>query len=112
MSIFLETERLVLRVPKLCDLDTLVTLRSDFEVMQYTGEGGAQTKEQVQDYLNFAISYHKKHGLGFYLVFEKESGSFVGEAGLFHCYLMTLSPKLKSIIIYTKSSGEKAMLLN
>ncbi len=84
MSIFLETKRLILKAPELTDLDKLVALRSDHEVMKYTGEGGAQTKEQVQDYLNFALSYQKKHDMGFYLVFEKESGNFIGEAGLFH----------------------------
>ncbi|HAU0262644.1 TPA: GNAT family N-acetyltransferase [Legionella pneumophila] len=95
MSIFLETERLFLRAPELSDLDTLVTLRSDFEIMKYTGEGGAQTKEQVRDYLNFALSYQKKHGLGFYLVFEKESGHFVGEAGLFHLLFDDTQPEIE-----------------
>lgn len=28
--------------------------------------------------------YFKKHGLAFFSVFEKETGVFVGEAGLFH----------------------------
>ena len=84
MSIFLETKRLFLKAPELTDLDELIALRSDLEVMKYTGEGGAQTKEQVKDYLNFALAYQKKHGMGFYLVFEKDSGSFIGEAGLFH----------------------------
>ena len=95
MSIFLETKRLVLRAPVLSDLDELVTLRSDFEVMKYTGEGGAQTKEQVQDYLNFALSYQKKHSMGFYLVFEKESGCFVGEAGLFHLLFDDTQPEIE-----------------
>lgn len=95
MSIFLETKRLILRAPELSDLDKLVTLRSDFEVMKYTGEGGAQTKEQVQDYLNFAMSYQKKHGMGFCLVFEKESSRFVGEAGLFHLLFDDTQPEIE-----------------
>ena len=63
--------------------------------MKYTGEGGAQTKEQVQDYLNFALSYQKKHGMGFCLVFEKESSSFVGEAGLFHLLFDDTQPEIE-----------------
>ena len=43
MSIFLETKRLLLKTPELTDLDKLVALRSNFEVMKYTGEGGPQT---------------------------------------------------------------------
>lgn len=81
---FLETKRLMLKIPKLSNMDNLVPLRADIEVMQYTGEGTVQTKKQVEEYLNFVISYFEKHGMGFFLVFEKESGSFVGEAGLFH----------------------------
>jgi GrpB-like predicted nucleotidyltransferase (UPF0157 family)/predicted acetyltransferase len=84
MEIFLETERLILKKPELSDLDILYTLRSDPKVMQYTGYGATQTKEQVKEYLDFAIPYKNKHGIGFCLVFEKESGSFIGEAGLFH----------------------------
>ena len=95
MSIFLETKRLRLKTPELTDLDKLVALRSDFEVMKYTGEGGAQTKEQVQDYLSFAWSYQKKHGMGFYLVFEKDSGSFIGEAGLFHLLFDDTQPEIE-----------------
>ncbi|KTD56741.1 multifunctional nucleotidyltransferase/glutamate rich protein GrpB/ribosomal protein alanine acetyltransferase [Legionella santicrucis] len=95
MYIFLETERLILRAPALSDLDELVELRSDFDVMRYTGEGGAQTKEQVLDYLNFVLSYRKKFDLGFNLVFEKEGGSFVGEAGLFHLLFDDTQPKIE-----------------
>ncbi|HCJ1159129.1 TPA: GNAT family N-acetyltransferase [Legionella pneumophila] len=84
MGIFLETKRLILKRVELSDLDLLVALRSDLEVMENTGYGGTQTIEEVREYLDFAIPYQEKHGMGFCLVFEKESGNFVGEAGLFH----------------------------
>jgi RimJ/RimL family protein N-acetyltransferase len=83
-TISLETERLILKKLELSDISNLVPLRADIEVMHYTGEGAVQTRKQVEEYLNFIISYFEKYGLGFYLVFEKESGSFIGEAGLFH----------------------------
>jgi RimJ/RimL family protein N-acetyltransferase len=95
MSVFLETERLILKKPELSDIAYLVALRSDFEVMQYTGEGEAQTEEQVKEYLNFAIAYKKKHGMGFCLVFEKETGKFVGEAGLFHLLFDDTQPEIE-----------------
>ena len=65
MSFFLETKRLILKTAELSDLDMLVALRSDFEVMENTGYGGSQTKEEVSEYLDFAISYQKKHGVGY-----------------------------------------------
>jgi GrpB-like predicted nucleotidyltransferase (UPF0157 family)/RimJ/RimL family protein N-acetyltransferase len=73
----------------------LVALRSDLEVMENTGYGGTQTKEEVREYLDFAISYHEKHGMGFCLVFEKESGSFVGEAGIFHLLFNDEQPEIE-----------------
>jgi GrpB-like predicted nucleotidyltransferase (UPF0157 family)/predicted acetyltransferase len=84
MSIFLETKRLVLRTTQLSDLDNLIALRSDPDVMKYIGNGSTQTKEQVESFLKNAIPYQEKYGLGFCSVFEKESGDFVGQGGLFH----------------------------
>jgi GrpB-like predicted nucleotidyltransferase (UPF0157 family)/RimJ/RimL family protein N-acetyltransferase len=95
MGIFLETKRLILKTAELSDLDMLVALRSDLEVMENTGYGGTQTKEEVREYLDFAIPYQKKHGMGFCLVFEKESGDFVGEAGLFHLLFDDTQPELE-----------------
>ena len=84
MGIFLETKRLILKRLEPSDFDRLLALRSDVEVMCYTGEGGPQTEEQVQQYLKFSLAYQEKHGLGFCTVFEKETEQFIGEAGLFH----------------------------
>ena len=95
MDIFLETKRLILKTAELSDLDMLVALRSDFEVMENTGYSVTQTKEEVREYLNFAISYQEMHGMGFCLVFEKESGNFIGEAGLFHLLFDDAQPEIE-----------------
>lgn len=84
MIIFLETKRLILKPPEQSDLDNLLALRSEPEVMQYVGDGNIQTLEQVQEVLDTIIEYQKKHGFGFCSVYEKETGNFVGQAGLFH----------------------------
>lgn len=84
MTIFLETERLILRAPQKSDLDDLIRLRTDPLVMQYVGNGLIQTKEQVEEFLTIAIAYQQKYGFGFCSVFEKESEQFIGQAGLFH----------------------------
>jgi RimJ/RimL family protein N-acetyltransferase len=83
MSIFLETKRLILKTPDLSDLDNLIILRSDPDAMKYTGDD-VQKKEEVKEILDFFISYYDKYGMGFFSVFEKETNSFVGQAGLFH----------------------------
>ncbi|MBA3537650.1 MAG: GNAT family N-acetyltransferase [Tatlockia sp.] len=95
MGIFLETKRLILKTAEISDLEMLVALRSDFEVMENTGYGGTQTKEEVREYLDFAISYQKKQGMGFCLVFERESTHFIGEAGLFHLLFDDAQPEIE-----------------
>ena len=84
MSIFLETKRLILKKTELSDFDRLMALRSDPDVMKYLGDGTVHTEDQVRKFLSMAIPYQEKHGIGFCTVFEKESGDFIGQAGLFH----------------------------
>jgi len=84
MSIFLETKRLILKPIASTDLDNLFALRSDPVVMKYIGDGSVQTKEQVENFIQCGSGYFEKYGLDFFSVFEKETGDFVGQAGLFH----------------------------
>ncbi|MCZ6913960.1 MAG: GNAT family N-acetyltransferase [Rickettsia endosymbiont of Ixodes persulcatus] len=82
MTIFLETERLLLKPIVLTDFDDLLALRSNPDVMKYLGS--VQTKEEVKLFLEKTIPYQAKHRIGFCSVFEKESHAFIGQAGLFH----------------------------
>jgi len=84
MTTFLETKRLILKHTDYSDLNNLIELRSDPNVMKYIGDGAPQTKEDVERFLAYAIPYQKKYGFGFCSVFEKDSGNFIGQAGLFH----------------------------
>lgn len=87
MGTFLETPRLILKFLSWTDLDDLIALRTDPEVMRYIGysnPGDIQTPQQVERFLKMAIEYQEKYGFGFCAVFEKASGDFVGQAGLFH----------------------------
>lgn len=84
MNIVLETKRLVLKPISLTDLDDLLALRSDPEVMRYAGDGSIHTREKVQDFIQCGRAYYEQYGLDFFSVFEKETGDFVGQAGLFH----------------------------
>ena len=81
-AIFLETERLRLYLPSRVDFDLILALRSDPDVMAFIGE--PHTREDVERFFEIALPYQEKHGFGFCSVFEKESGEFVGQAGLFH----------------------------
>lgn len=51
--------------------------------MKYIGD--VKTKKEIEDFFfDVVVPYHKKHGIGFCSVFEKETRLFVGQAGLFH----------------------------
>ncbi len=83
-SIFLETNRLLLKFTRADDFQNLMVLRSDPNVMRYIGDGTTHQASQVEHFLKTALAYQKRHGIGFCSVFEKDSGKFIGQAGLFH----------------------------
>ena len=85
MNNFLETKRLILKPIDPSHLDDLFALRSDPDVMKYIGESGAtQTREEVENFIQCGTGYYEEYGLDFFSVYEKETGAFVGQAGLFH----------------------------
>lgn len=94
MTEILETERLRLTIATMADYDDLLALRTDPEVMSCAvnsgpefGSGKIQTPEQVKENLSLSESYYNDYGLGFFCAYEKNTGDFIGQAGLFHwCY--------------------------
>lgn len=81
MPIFLETERLILKTSDALDLNHVLMLLQDSAIIQYDT---VRTNAEIQNFLQNAIAYQKKYGFGFCSVFEKESGEFIGQAGIFH----------------------------
>jgi len=84
MSHMLKTKRLALKPVNLSHFNDLFSLRSDPDVMKYTADGRIQTRKEVEDFIKSAEGYYDKYGLDFFSVYEKETGIFVGQAGLFH----------------------------
>jgi [ribosomal protein S5]-alanine N-acetyltransferase len=91
---FLETERLVVKLTSSDDFDNILALRSDPQVQKYTTNPPA-TKKDVQRFLGMIIPYQAKHGHGMASVFEKESGVFIGQAGIFHIGHYDLQPEIE-----------------
>jgi ribosomal-protein-alanine N-acetyltransferase len=83
MTIFIETERLIINIPTLSDLQDQHLLQSDPDVMQYIGLGPRTENEVLEGLLN-AIRHQEKHGFSLGSVFEKDTGDFVGRAGLIY----------------------------
>jgi len=82
MSIFLETKRLIIKTPSLEYLNEAFLLDSDPTVMNFMG--GPRSMKSAREWLEKSIGHQERNGFGFGLVFEKETGLFVGRAGLFY----------------------------
>ena len=80
MTVFLETERLVLRRFTVDDADLLVELDSDPEVMFFVNGGRATSRREITtDVLPAFLSYYERYpGYGFWAVIERMTGAFVG----------------------------------
>lgn len=77
-----ETERLVLRLLTLDDLDDLAALYRDPEVRRYFPDG-TRTREQTREELEWIIDvYYGRYGYGLWATILKESGAFIGRCGL------------------------------
>jgi len=83
MGTFLETKRLILKTPKLSDMNELVLLQSDPDVMKYIGQG-VRTREETKKFLETAIQHQEKHQFSMCSVYEKSTDKFVGQAGLIY----------------------------
>jgi RimJ/RimL family protein N-acetyltransferase len=78
----LETERLVLRPLSLNDLDDIAGFVADPETMRYIGTGGARTRDQARESLDWMIGTFEHQGFGHLGVERKEDGVLVGRSGL------------------------------
>lgn len=76
----LETERLILRPCTSEDLDALTMLNSDPEVMRYISS--PLSRQQVADVIAWFVAEWERLSYGWFALFEKEAGDFVGQCGL------------------------------
>lgn len=75
-----ETERLALRPVQPRDLDDLAILEGDPAKMKYISP--PLSRHHMKETLDWMISEWNRVRYGWFAVFEKESGKFVGQAGL------------------------------
>ena len=80
MTVFVETDRLVLRRFTHDDVDALVDLDSDPLVMHYVTGGIPTSREEIEDeVLPAFLAWYERHpGYGFWAAEEGASGEFVG----------------------------------
>ncbi len=78
----IETERLILRVPRECDLDAWAAFMADPETTRFLG--GVQVRAAAWRGLATMVGSWALRGCGFLSVIEKATGSWVGRVGPWH----------------------------
>lgn len=82
MTVFVETERLILRALSNDDLEGMFLLDSDPLVHQFLGKRPIKDKIDAQKYIDKTQAQYQKYGIGRWAVVEKETGDFIGWSGL------------------------------
>ena len=77
----LETERLVLRLPRADDAEALAEAWSDPEVMRFIGDGSTGDVEAARQAIERFLSRWAADGLGHFVVERREDGVVVGRVG-------------------------------
>ena len=82
MSKILETERVILRCFEMPDLDDLHRLHSDPLVMEHLVGQVRASKDATLSDLTKYIAHQEMHGFGKWAIVHRETGEFMGRAGL------------------------------
>ena len=82
MNFHIETERLILRDVRDCDLEGMFELDSNPEVHKYLGNKPVKSRDQSQVYIDSIKSQYIERGIGRFAIIEKASGDFMGWTGL------------------------------
>jgi RimJ/RimL family protein N-acetyltransferase len=78
----LETERLLLRRPRLEDVDDVLATISDPEAMRFIGGLGRGDRAEAQEAVERWLSRWDANGFGQFSVVRREDGRWVGRTGL------------------------------
>ena len=80
MPVELETERLVLRMPRLDDADVYAAMTSDEETMHFIG--GVRSLAETEKSVKLWLERWEANGFGHLIAERREDGRFVGRIGL------------------------------
>jgi RimJ/RimL family protein N-acetyltransferase len=77
----IETERLLLREPRLEDAADLAVAYADPEAVRYIGDGRTATEEEVEQGIRFWLERWEKDGLGLFAMVNRHDGRVLGRSG-------------------------------
>jgi len=82
MTIYAETDRLILREILPTDADSMFELDSDPYVHRYLGNNPVNDKEQIYQAIEFIRDQYVKFGIGRWAIVDKKTNHFLGWSGL------------------------------
>lgn len=82
MTIFAETDRLILREIVDSDAAAFFEMDADPEVHKYLGNNPVKTIEEIKAVISFVRQQYVDNGIGRWALIEKSSGEFVGWGGM------------------------------
>lgn len=88
--IVLETENLVLKKVSRVDFRSFCKIHQSQTIMKYF-DGGAKNLEQARVRFNEIIDHQNKYGFSYYSVFLKNTNEYIGQAGLYYNYDMSVN---------------------
>jgi RimJ/RimL family protein N-acetyltransferase len=77
---FLDTERLHLRFMNTDDVSNLMEIFSDLEAMKYYPS--TKDENQTREWIAWTMNHYENHGVGLWIVEDKQSGEFLGQCGI------------------------------
>lgn len=82
MITIIETHRFLLRPFRATDRDGLFALDSDPEVVRYLGNKPMKSIEQADSLIQYILKQYEDFKIGRWVIEDKETGEFIGWAGL------------------------------
>ena len=80
-NVIIETERLVIKAFTFDDFTNFLKIHSDEEVMKFFMSGVKSLPEAISVF-SYITKHQKKHGFSYWGVFNKETGEYIGQAGV------------------------------
>lgn len=77
----IETERLILRKPRLEDAADLAPAYADPEVMRYLGDGSTMTRDQLEKGIGLWLERWEANGVGLFSMERREDCRVIGRSG-------------------------------
>ena len=90
-----ETARLQIKALSEEDFDKIYQVQTDPEVMRYIGSGLPRSKEQIQELFEKMVVHQETYGYSLCPVYERETGLFIGCAGLIHLAFDDTQPEIE-----------------